>query len=65
MQAALPQSSDLEIAWIPKLMLLNNMPLPTPKTMKTPVQIAVLVCRSKSVKRPHPAVVITQPLQIA
>jgi hypothetical protein len=64
-QAALPQSSDLEIVWIPKLTLLNNIPLPTPNTTKTPVQTAVLVWRSKSVKRPHPAVAMIQPHQIA
>jgi hypothetical protein len=57
MQAALPQSSDLEIAWIPKLTLLNNMPLPA--------QTAVLVLRFKSRKSPHPAVVIDQPDQMA
>ena len=51
--------------WIPKLILLNNIPLPTPNTTKTPAHTAVLVCRSKSVKSPHPAVVITQPDQIA
>jgi hypothetical protein len=65
MQAALPQSSDLEIAWIPKLTLLNNMPLPTPNTTKTPAQTAVLVLRFKSRKSPHPAVVIDQPDQMA
>jgi hypothetical protein len=63
--AALPQFSDFEIAWIPKFTLLSNIPLPTPNTTKTPAQTSVLVCRSKSAKRPQPVVVINQPLQRA